>query len=80
LQGFSLSHDRRLPFPPQHRRRPSGRAIIEILAEPVPERRERRNPRVIKRKMSNWPVKRHCHFNPPRPIAPTEDAIAIIAA
>jgi hypothetical protein len=33
-------------------------AIAEILARPLPQRRPRRNPRAIKRKMSNWAVKR----------------------
>ena len=42
-------------------------AIAEILAEPLPERRLRANPRVIKRKMSNWRVKRPEHRNWPQP-------------
>jgi hypothetical protein len=40
----------------------------------------RRNPRVIKRKMSNWPVKRPKHRNPPKPAKQPEDAITILAA
>jgi hypothetical protein len=35
---------------------------------------------VIKRKMSNWPVKRAEHRSPPKPIKPAEDAITILAA
>lgn len=53
---------------------------MEILAEPLPERRPRRNPRVIKRKMSKWPVKRPEHSDPPKPAETAEDTIAILAA
>jgi hypothetical protein len=35
---------------------------------------------VIKRKMSNWGVKRPQHRNPPQPIKRPEDAITILAA
>ncbi|MEC4019878.1 hypothetical protein, partial [Streptomyces sp. H27-D2] len=44
------------------------REIAERLLEP---RRLRSNPRVIKRKMSNWAVKRTEHSNQPRPPEPT---------
>ena len=40
-------------------------------------RRLRVNPRVIKRKMSNWPVKRAHHRDPARPSAPPRDTIVI---
>ena len=55
-------------------------AIAEILAGPLPERRLRVNPRVIKRKMSNWPVKRPEHRHPPNPTKRPEDAITVLAA
>jgi hypothetical protein len=35
---------------------------------------------VIKRKMSNWGVKRTEHRNPPKPTKPADDAIIILAA
>jgi hypothetical protein len=35
------------------------------------------NPRVIKRKMSNWSVKRAHHRNPAPPEAPPRDTIVI---
>jgi hypothetical protein len=35
---------------------------------------------VIKRKMSNWGVKRPEHRNPPKPAAPAAEAITPIAA
>ncbi len=55
-------------------------AITEILAERLGPRRLRSNPRVIKRKMSNWPVKRPEHRDPPKPSKPPTDAITILAA
>ena len=55
-------------------------AIAEILAEPLPERKPRENPRVIKRKMSSWPVKRPEHRDWPQPARPAEDSITILAA
>jgi hypothetical protein len=48
-----------------------------------PERlagRLRSNPRVIKRKMSNWPVKRPEHRDPPKPSKPPSAAITVLAA
>jgi len=55
-------------------------AITEILAELPPERRRRTNPRAIKRKMSNWRVKRPEHRDWPQPTKPAEDTITILAA
>jgi hypothetical protein len=45
--------------------------------EVLPERRDRVNPRVIKRKMSNWPKKRPQHLRPPQPTKPFRDSIVI---
>ena len=42
-------------------------ATAEILFEPLPPRRVRANPRVVKRKVSNYGVKRPEHRNWPRP-------------
>lgn len=35
--------------------------LKEILEEIAPPRKYRSNPRVVKRKMSKFPVKRECH-------------------
>jgi hypothetical protein len=43
-------------------------------------RRLRQNPRVIKRKMSNWNVKRPEHRAWPQPSKPAQDTIEILAA
>jgi hypothetical protein len=56
------------------------RLLAEVGEEVLPERRNRINPRVIKRKMSNWPVKRPEHRNWPQPTSPPEDTITILAA
>ncbi|MET9535878.1 hypothetical protein ABZY02_35925, partial [Streptomyces sp. NPDC006649] len=41
----------------------------ELLERLLPPRRPRTNPRVVKRKMSNWHLKHTHHRNPPRPPA-----------
>jgi hypothetical protein len=70
----------RLPAAP---RSPAGRKrwweelVWEVGEEVLPARRERVNPRVIKRKMSNWPKKRPQHRNPPRPTKPFHESIVI---
>ena len=56
------------------------KTTTEILVEPLPQRRQRRHPRVIKRKMSNWGVKRPEHRNWPQPTKPAEEAIEVLAA
>jgi hypothetical protein len=50
--------------------------LDEILQERVACRRGRRNPRGVKRKMSNWPLRRR-HAKPMRPVI-IDRAIRII--
>ena len=52
-------------------------ATAEILHELVPDRRLRANPRVVRRKMSNFAVKRPEHRSWPQPTMSIEDAIRI---
>lgn len=40
------------------------RLLSEMREEIIPDRRNRTNPRVIKRKMSKWAKKRPCHLRP----------------
>jgi hypothetical protein len=54
-------------------------AADELLFELLPPRRLRANPRVVKRKMSNYAVKRAAHRNPPKPTGRPDD-ITILAA
>ena len=71
----------RLPECPGSRR---GRSrwyeslLSEIAEEVLPERRERINPRVIKRKMSNWAKKRPEHRNYPQPTKEFRNAIVML--
>lgn len=61
----------RLPECPKSRvglRRWYEDLLAEIAEEVLPERRDRINPRVIKRKMSNWRKKRPEHQHYPQPI------------
>ena len=52
----------------------------ELLFELLPARRLRANPRVVKRKMSGYPVKRAEHRNAPKPTKYPNDAITVRAA
>jgi len=54
------------------------RGLTEILRGLLPERRLRANPRVVKRKMSQWAVKRAEHRHWPRPDPPPAETIAIV--
>jgi len=53
------------------------KAIAEILAGPLPPRRRRSNPRVVKRKMSAYHVKRPEHRASPQPTKDAQDAIVL---
>lgn len=58
----------------------SRQAASEILFEPLGRRRLRSNPRVVKRKMSNFAVKRPEHRNWPKPKRTPEQAVVILGA
>jgi hypothetical protein len=53
------------------------RLLLEVGEEELPARRDRINPRVIKKKMSQWPKKRAHHRNPPRPSMPFRESVVI---
>jgi hypothetical protein len=46
------------PFPPRQRAAFPDAVLAEILQERVVSSRNRRNPRGVKRKMSNFPIRR----------------------
>jgi hypothetical protein len=52
--------------------------LSEIGEEVLPERRNRINPRVIKRKMSNWKKKRPEHRHYPQPSKEFHEAIVML--
>jgi hypothetical protein len=56
----------------------SLKAAAEILFEVLPPRRLRAKPRVVKRKMSNFVVKRAEHRSWPQPTVRSEDAVRVI--
>lgn len=51
--------------------------IREILARLLPQRRLRSNPRVVKRKMSNYKLKRTQHRDWPQPTRDPAEAVRI---
>jgi hypothetical protein len=53
------------------------RLLAEVSEEVLPLRRDRINPRVIKRKMSNWKKKRSQHRRTPQPTKPFRESIVI---
>lgn len=50
----------------------------DIASRPLPKRRARCNPRVVKRKMSDFPLKRPEHTHPPQPVSPFREAVMLI--
>jgi len=71
----------RLPQCPrgERRRRRWWQDLLgEVAGETLPPRRNRINPRVIKRKMSNWKKKRREHLNYPQPTKEFRDAIVML--
>lgn len=53
------------------------RLVMEVSEEVLPPRRDRINPRVIKKQMSRWPRKQPHHRDPPRPTMPFRDSVLI---
>ena len=71
----------RLPECPKSRaglRRWYEKVLAEIAEEVLPERRNRINPRVIKRKMSNWKKKRPEHRHYPQPTKKFHHTIVLL--
>ena len=54
-----------------------ARMLREIAAKRLPERRLRINARVVKRKMSNFKLKRAQHLQPPKPQGSFSDAVVV---
>jgi hypothetical protein len=68
------------PFPPEHLASAVAEAIAEILQRLLPRRRLRAFARVVKRKMSNFGVKRARHRAWPQPTLPATHAVVIVEA
>ena len=54
------------------------RLLQDIGREQLPKRDNRCNPRVIKRKVSKFDLKRECHRNWPQPTKPFAKAIVLL--
>ena len=55
-----------------------ARLLNDLAAGGLPERRLRSNPRVVKRKMSNFKLKRRKHKHWPQPTKPFADVVVLI--
>ena len=53
-------------------------AVAEVLRHLLPPRRLRSAPRVVKRKMSNFALKRDRHRHWPQPTKPPEEAVVLV--
>jgi IS4 transposase len=56
-----------------------SRLLHDIAQFQLPERENRANPRVVKRKMSNFKLKRPEHWKPPKPTRSFCDAVVLLA-
>src|SRR5688500_786652 len=63
-------------FPPRQQQRLYEAVLAELLADQLPPRRLRRWPRAVKRKMSNFPLRRR--GDPPLTAFDPEDVIRIV--
>lgn len=64
--------------PPSEHRRIAQRLRADLLAAKLSPRANRSNPRVVKRKMSNYRVKTPAHHHWPQPTKPFRDAIVLL--
>jgi hypothetical protein len=62
---------------PRDRPRLYRQLLAEIAADPLPPRADRTNPRAVKRKMSNFRLKRPADRRPPAP-RPFRDAVVLL--
>ncbi len=62
---------------PAQRRKLYERMLHDIAAKRLPPRRVRSNARVVKRKMSNFKLKRPEHYQPPKPYGTFRDAVVV---
>ncbi len=62
---------------PSQQRALYERLLLDIAAKRLPARRARSNARVVKRKMSNFKLKRAEHYRPPKPRGTFADAVQV---
>lgn len=66
------------PSKPRDQNRWWRNLLNEIAQETLPPRRNRINPRVIKRKMSRWKKKRPPHYHHPQPTMPFARSVKVL--
>jgi hypothetical protein len=66
------------PQSPQGRQQWWRHLLAEVAEENLPPRRDRINPRVIKKQQSAWPTKRPHHRRYPQPTQPFRDSIVML--
>ncbi|MCY2955011.1 MAG: hypothetical protein NTU53_24045, partial [Planctomycetota bacterium] len=66
------------PQSPRARQQWWENLMEEIAEEQIPRRRNRINPRVIKRQQSQWYKKRPQHRQCPQPTRPFRDSVVIL--
>ena len=66
------------PHGDRGRRRWWENLVQEVAQETIPPRRDRVNPRVIKRKMSNWLKKRSQHYHWPQPTKRFRESVVML--
>jgi hypothetical protein len=64
---------------PAHHDRLWQRLLHDIARHPLPPRRPRTNPRVVKRKMSNFKLKRPAHRALPQPTQPFSEVVVVLS-
>ena len=62
---------------PEQRLQLYQRLLRDLVRKRLPERQERSNPRVVKRKMSNFKLKRKEHAHPPKLERPFREVVAL---
>lgn len=62
----------------EHLPRLYDRLLVDMAHELLPARRDRINPRVVKRKMSNFKLKRAEHYHCPQPTCSFREGVAVI--
>jgi hypothetical protein len=73
----------RIALPEFHRTAPVDQPrlyrqlLADVVARPLPPRRNRSNPRVVKQKMSTFRVKSFCHRHWPQPTKAFRDAVVL---
>jgi len=73
--SLAAASQRRAIFPPHDTDHGGRNAIVLLCRRLKPTQRRRANPRLVKRKMPKWHVKRARHHHWPQPTGPPQATI-----